>query len=182
MIESGKACGVPREDLYGCLYFHVSSQLTEFASRLRRFKVTFKLYHGDASALAKAIASPAGLPELQLGKKTRFDRIDTGNLIDEEYLGLKKVLTEWGPLLKEKQKNDKATLIATSLNWAARVGGAAPTKSEAEALMKKLVKDGRVRFVLYRPGFLSHKTCLPQIPGPPSGSNASMEQRTGMCI
>ena len=44
-----------------------------------------------------------------------FDRIDTSNIADDNYVGMEKVLKDWGPLLNKNNPN--STLITTLMNW-----------------------------------------------------------------
>lgn len=114
VIAAGKERGAQRADLYGCLYFYLSKQLRMFSSRIKRFRIKFHMLDRDARALAKDLHS--GVLESQgLPKSIRFDRIDVSNVIDNYYIGLPNVLSDWGPFLSGT--NPCATLLGYSMNW-----------------------------------------------------------------
>ena len=146
VVEAGKAHGAVRADLYGCLYFYLSDLLREFADRLGRFRVSFRMFQSDAGELSKTMQSgalsPYGVPAT-----TRFDRIDVSNIIDIEYMGILRVLSDWGPLLSS-DTNKHASLVGYSMNWAAHQQGA---KAEQDDDIKRSVEilssNGRVRHV-----------------------------------
>ena len=51
IIDTGKAHGAQPEDIYGCLYFFLSTQLRTFAARLRGFSSSFTVVPMDARKL-----------------------------------------------------------------------------------------------------------------------------------
>ncbi|KAI0067092.1 hypothetical protein BV25DRAFT_1868112 [Artomyces pyxidatus] len=142
VMEVGKRHGASRADLYGCLHFYLSEQLLEFAERLSRFRISFKVFDMDAVALSKSIRngelSRQGVPATM-----RFDRIDVSNIIDEEYVGLERTCEAWGPMLKE---TEHATLVAYSMNWAAHCDGARPGSAAIGPLTEKFVDEGKGTF------------------------------------
>lgn len=143
VVEAGKAHGAVRADLYGCLYFYLSDLLREFADRLGRFRISFRMFQSDAGELSKTMQSgalsPYGLPET-----TRFDRIDVSNIIDIEYMGILRVLSDWGPLLNS-DANKHASLIGYSMNWAAHQQGAkAEQDDDIERSIEILSSSGRI--------------------------------------
>lgn len=131
-MKTGIAHGSPRADIFGCLYFYVSDQLREFARRLDRFHISFKLFNEDSGALAASIRSNS-LSGLGLPSSTRFDRIAVSNIIDPSYVGLPKVLSDLGPLLSKE--DPRATLLAYSLNWPMQHAGAKPGTDDTEKCM-----------------------------------------------
>ncbi|CCL98321.1 uncharacterized protein FIBRA_00315 [Fibroporia radiculosa] len=113
VIKVGKKHGALPLDIYGCMYFYVSDQLREFASRISSLRIKFQLFNMDACELATELSSGA-LSRYGLSADTRFDRIDASNLMDPHYLGVAPVLNSWGSLLKQ---NSHATLLAHFINW-----------------------------------------------------------------
>lgn len=99
--------GIPKEDLYGHLHFHVRDKLEAFGRRIADLQIRFNLYCMDAAAL------PNVLPTCP-----RFDRVEVANMTDLPYLGLNTTLTVCGPLLKSPDENPHATLITMFMNAA----------------------------------------------------------------
>ncbi|CCL98311.1 uncharacterized protein FIBRA_00305 [Fibroporia radiculosa] len=140
VVEGGKKHNALPMDIYGCLYFYVSDQLREFATRLSNLRITFKLFNLDACQLAKDICSGA-LSRHELSPDIQIDRIDTSNLMDPHYLDIAPVLNAWGPLLRQ---NSHATLIGHFINWAARQEGADPPDHDQPLLIRRLMADKRI--------------------------------------
>ncbi|KZV61894.1 hypothetical protein PENSPDRAFT_642878 [Peniophora sp. CONT] len=140
VIKSGIAHGTTREDVYGCLYFHVSDALREFSSRLSRFHVDFKLFQGDALSLASRIRDgklvSAGLPA-----STRFDRIDVSNVMDSNYAGVAPVIKAWGPLLR---KSPTSTMLGYFMNWPNPPYYTGPDSERSKQIIEELERAGRV--------------------------------------
>ena len=143
VIAAGRRYGVPPGDLYGSLYFYLRDQLCSFSERLRTFKISFHVFDLDASELARRIKRDdlhgQGIPNT-----IRFDRIDVSNIIDYEYLGIPKVLSDWGPLIAKTQH---ATLIAYFMNWVTRQrGGNINTVSVhvLDDILGRMTEDKRV--------------------------------------
>lgn len=91
VLEAGKTHGALRADLFGCLYFYLADQLHEFAQRLSRFRIIFKMYNIDTSDLLRNIRSGAIHSIHGLPASIRFDRIDVSYTIDVD---LRKVLQD----------------------------------------------------------------------------------------
>ena len=77
--------------------------MSKFIEKLLKMKITIHIWCMDARELVK-----------HLDKQEKFDRIDVSNIVDINYVGLEKVLQDWGPMLK---KNEFSTLITTFMNW-----------------------------------------------------------------
>ena len=156
VIASGKAHGTTRDDLYGCLYFHVSDQLRTFANRLACLKVTFKCFNMDIIDLSTAIVHNKLLP-FGINSSIRFDRIEVSNVVDNAYAGVAPVIESWGKLLK---RTSDASLLAYFMNWSQYEGGAQPIISSGKhnQLWGKLKEEGRVCFYSYvqYPNFITH--------------------------
>ncbi|THU96978.1 hypothetical protein K435DRAFT_722257 [Dendrothele bispora CBS 962.96] len=131
VFEAGKAHGTTREDIFGCLYFYLKSQLRTFVNRLRSFNMTISLSDKDAVDLASLIRNDeiAGVPS-----SITFDRIEVSNIVDVEYVGLEKVLEAWGPMLKDKQENKHAVLVGLFMNWPLSWDRADSMKATLESL------------------------------------------------
>ncbi|KAK7445724.1 hypothetical protein VKT23_014719 [Stygiomarasmius scandens] len=111
-FEAGKAHGTSTDDIMGCVYFYVKHQLRTFANRLRNFNINISLTDRDAVNLVTDIRNGriSGVPRTAL-----FDRIEVSNVVDENYIGLKRVLDAWGPLVN--RANKEAALIGLFMNW-----------------------------------------------------------------
>ncbi|KAG2008144.1 hypothetical protein CC2G_013606 [Coprinopsis cinerea AmutBmut pab1-1] len=139
VIATGKKYGAQSEDIYGCLYFHLSEQLQKFSRRLQKFRVSFKLSSLDATELAKTLrASPTPV---------RFDRISVSNIFDEQYVGLRGVLENWAPLLAD---SPTAAIVGYFMNWpfgqkGGRVVDAGPRSRVVREAMEKLGEKWKSR-------------------------------------
>ncbi|KAE8361677.1 hypothetical protein BDV27DRAFT_26211 [Aspergillus caelatus] len=98
-----------KHDLYGQLYVHIKRYLETFCKRLHTLKLNICLFKKDAMDLPDKLATLRG-------KETFYDRIELANIADLGYLGPAKTLALFGPLLKSKKENPKATLIMLFLN------------------------------------------------------------------
>ncbi|KAG8880202.1 hypothetical protein FRB98_005286 [Tulasnella sp. 332] len=124
---------LPEGDLYGSMFFHVKSELTEFASRARRFKLKFYLYAMDLQQLAPMIqlTMPTGSAPLT------FDRIDASNVLDT--LGIPKMLQSLGHLLNKS--NPHSAFFMYSMNWIRKVSErGTPEEARSPAHMQALSK------------------------------------------
>jgi len=143
VISAGRAHGALNGDLYGCLYFYLQDQLRSFSERIRRFHVTFHLLEKDAVDLSRAIRI-GRLSTLGLPSSIRFDRIDVSNIFDIGYLGIQKVIENWGPFLA---KNKNATLLGYFMNWVNHQrGGNLNTLDSGVAgrIARKMMDQGRL--------------------------------------
>ena len=98
---------VPKNDLYGRLYFYIVDKMKSLVKLIKSGKLKFIMYKMNAIDL---------MPKLQK-EGIKFDRIDVSNISDENYVGLKKCLALSAPLLKKQ--NLHAKLITTLMNWIA---------------------------------------------------------------
>lgn len=114
IIARGNAHGAQEEDIYGCLYFFLTEQLRTFARRIRSFRISFKLFALKATEELSADLKRGRFRNLGLPASIRFDRIEVSNIIDANYVGLREVVDQWGPLLA-KQRN--AVLVGYFMNW-----------------------------------------------------------------
>jgi len=134
IIDTGKAHGAHPEDIYGCLYFFLRKELRTFASRLRTFSSSFTVLSGNACRLPRVIHENS-LSEFKLPSSIKFDRIDVSNILDANYVGLRDVLTLWGPLLKESRS---AAIVGYFMNWTLSQNGGNATTAGRDAIKRLL--------------------------------------------
>jgi hypothetical protein len=113
IVAAGKRHNATPEDIYGCMYFFLTEQLREFADRLSKFQISFKLFASDASALATTLREDAW-SDIGLPSSVRFDRIAVSNILDKNYVGLGGTLTKWAPLLASTKH---AAIVGYFMNW-----------------------------------------------------------------
>jgi hypothetical protein len=135
VIKSGMPHGATREDIYGCLYFHVSDVLQKFTRRLSKFHISFKIFIRDMITLSDNIRN-GELEKMGLPAATRFDRIDVSNAMDKEYVGVSGIIEKWGPLLR---RSPTATLLGYFLNWRNEQADAIPCGDDRRETMDKLL-------------------------------------------
>lgn len=99
-----------KNDLNGQLHFYVRDFVERFSKRIQTSSIQthFQLLCVNATEL------PALLDTSTLA--SRFDRIEVSNIADEAYLGIRKTLATFAPLLKKRDVNPKATLLTPFLN------------------------------------------------------------------
>lgn len=122
--KTRKQKGLPDEDYFGNLFFHIKQQLVGFITRARRFKLSVLLFSVDLNDLPELLdLAMKGKPKLM------FDRVETSNVMD--YTGPSSIISNWGPRLN--RKNPHAALLMYSMNFALKVkDGAAETQSQAK--------------------------------------------------
>ncbi|RXW14219.1 hypothetical protein EST38_g11634 [Candolleomyces aberdarensis] len=143
VIQSGKTHGAQVEDIYGCLYFFLSTHLRTLARRIRKFHISFKLFSVEACALSKHIEENV-FTGMGIASNTRFDRVEVSNILDVSYVGTRQVLTAWSPFLRQ---NKHAAIVGYYMNWFmvqkdGRVQGAG--KSAMEQATKQLLERNGV--------------------------------------
>ncbi|KAL1706754.1 hypothetical protein EV121DRAFT_168650, partial [Schizophyllum commune] len=110
VIESGKRHNLDPTDIYGCLFIHVRDQLAQFARRVEQSRIEIHVSGIDMQDLAALIQHCGLAPAFTAGC---FDRVETSNVAD--YIGLKNLMSNWGPLLRRENKH--AAIFAYSMNW-----------------------------------------------------------------
>ncbi|KAI1359481.1 hypothetical protein F5Y08DRAFT_349648 [Xylaria arbuscula] len=148
--------GPAKRDTYGQLHHYLKRLFTEFHQSLRSKPISFELYHVDALFLGATL----------IGKN--FDRIEVSNISDIHYLGTKKTLEIFGPLLRSPSANRHATLITYFLN-------AVP--------MAKMVSEQTDPLAASRMSKIESKAVLQYLQSDilqTKGSIAQMAQRFGM--
>ena len=110
ILASEARHGGPKEDIYGLMHLHIRHLLETFCQKTALLKVHMHLYCLNATELPSVLE-----PRL---KESAFDRIEVSNIADENYIGLDKSLSKFGPLLKSPTSNPHATLITLFMNAA----------------------------------------------------------------
>lgn len=108
VIVSGLYHGVPKEDLYGHLYFHVRDQCELFCYNLAKTIVDFHFYNQDVTHLRSVLKDTLS-PHVDSG----FDRIDASTIADT--IGIQRTLLALGPLLQTPEQKPDAVLITQHL-------------------------------------------------------------------
>ncbi|KAG8952336.1 hypothetical protein FRC04_004764 [Tulasnella sp. 424] len=104
--------GLPDEDYFGNLFFHIKQQLLDCITRARRFNLSVLLFSVDLNIL------PELLDLVMEGKqKLMFDRVETSNVMDTT--GPSSIISAWGQRLN--RKNPHATLLVYSMNFCGKV-------------------------------------------------------------
>jgi len=114
VIASGKAHGGRVEDIYGCLYFHISDQLQALVTRIKELPITFHLSLNSAQELVDGLRQ-GKLSKNGLTPDIKFDRIDVSNILDDNYVGIEPLLTKWKPFLADTKH---AAIVGYFMNWA----------------------------------------------------------------
>ncbi|KXN86714.1 hypothetical protein AN958_09705 [Leucoagaricus sp. SymC.cos] len=91
--KSGTHHGLEASDIFGCLFFHIKSELTKFARRLKYLCVNIYFTQFDVRVLSTGICS--GL--LPVFEANCFDRVDAGGLMDA--LGMPCAIARGNPRL-----------------------------------------------------------------------------------
>ncbi|PPQ79343.1 hypothetical protein CVT26_007458 [Gymnopilus dilepis] len=117
VIEAGKAHGAHVEDIYGCLYFFLSSEFRQFAERLRTFNISFSMSSFDARDIPQMILKGVLAAPLTMPPSIKFDRIEVSNILDGNYVGIDGVLSQWGAFLKGGKD---ASVLGYFMNWIAQ--------------------------------------------------------------
>ena len=136
----------------GCFHFHVKDQLLEFIKRLKLFSIDISVFDRDAITLAKDIQQK----RVSLGP---FDRVEVSNIVDSNYVGIKNVLSGWGPLLKPNSTH--SALIGCFMNWVPEQPGATSRDLPPQKLrdLTNLVYErGLVCISFYGCGFTEHSS------------------------
>ncbi|KAJ3546627.1 hypothetical protein NMY22_g1969 [Coprinellus aureogranulatus] len=133
VVECGKAHGAQHEDIFGCLYFYLSSQLRKFAQRIRTWDILFTVFSLDPEQLSQRLRGNA-FQQMSLPSTMRFDRIDIGNLVDKQGK-LKSLLTAWAPLLRQ---SEYAVVVGRFENWGKVQGNGKSGSDVGAAAVAKL--------------------------------------------
>ena len=99
---------------------------------MKDFKVNLHLTQFDPRVLSKGLS----VGVLNAFDGAVFDRIQVSNLMD--VVGVKEILVDWGPLLRQPEENRHAAIIAHSREW--HYGRAEATAKDNPRLMQVLSK------------------------------------------
>jgi len=101
------------EDIYGCLYFHISDQLKALSKRIKSLSITFHLAQLPVQQLVEDLQQ-GKLSKNGLSPTIKFDRIDVSNILDDNYVGIEPLLTKWKPFLADTKH---AAIVGYFMNW-----------------------------------------------------------------
>ena len=116
----------------------MKEQLVEFSKRLRRFNITISLWDKDVRDLPS-----------RLGPSVKYDRIEVSNITDKEYVGITRVLSDWGTLLDPT--NQHAAIIGLFMNWVRHKPESMPSTAYPEVMSRAVKKCGNW-FMVHRFG------------------------------
>jgi hypothetical protein len=85
-----------------------------FSERIQQFQISFNILNFDAVDLSCAILENK-LALWDIPASIRFDRIEVSNILDNNYLGINQVLTDWAPFLANGRYS---TILGYFMNWA----------------------------------------------------------------
>ncbi|KIO27774.1 hypothetical protein M407DRAFT_72603, partial [Tulasnella calospora MUT 4182] len=129
--DTRKKMGLPEEDYFGNLFFHIKQQLVDFITRARRYKLSVLLFSVDLNLL------PELLDLAMEGKrKLMFDRVEISNVMDTT--GPSSIISNWGPRLN--RENPYAALLMYSMNFAMKVKGGAAESQPKDKVTKMLME------------------------------------------
>ncbi|KAF8828112.1 hypothetical protein HHX47_DHR4000546 [Lentinula edodes] len=119
VLKTGQAYGLDHADIYGCLFFHVKAQFTEFARRVEKFHIDIHVSQLDAHVASGLLQKGELNPDL-FGINPAFDRIETSNIAD--YAGIPSILQDWSAVLNRENKH--AVVLVYLMNWVMKRPGA----------------------------------------------------------
>lgn len=138
-MAAGEAHGTTTQDLFGCLYFYLSDELRKFSTMVRRGNFQIHLCDKDARELSRTIRMGRFHTELPM-----FDRIELSNIVDDNYVGFERCITDWSSLLN--RSNPYSTIIAHSMNW---IFEHPEARQMNEARVRQLMDTGIVGVFLF---------------------------------
>lgn len=141
--RTGTKYGVDSADIFGALFFHVKSQLREFARRVKDLGVSIQITQYDPRVLSKGISAGI-LP--QFAQEGCFDRVDVSNMSD--FVGIQECLHQWAPLLN--RQNPHSSILMHSRYWHYDEPNVLATKSNQKVIVALKKKCHRI------PGLASH--------------------------
>jgi hypothetical protein len=134
VLESGRANGIPKNDLYGALYHHVRGVVRRFCQKLSVLQVSFEMCQCDAGYLNQLMASHG-----RHFYQYRFDCIDLSNITDSMYKGTK-IVSSFAPFLKPMTENPHATILCLYMKTLEEYFSSVPTQ-RSKAANKKRTED-----------------------------------------
>lgn len=135
----------------------MKQELTEFATRARRFKLRFLLYAMDLRQLGPLMDVQVDMG----GPRLKFDRIDVSNVLDT--LGMGEMIRSCGHLLN--RDNPHAALFMYSMNWRGRLSEKGTPEDPSSPAAKRAVrKIGELLVSLMRSGVRARSDLRPVAP------------------
>ena len=124
MHRQFRGVNVPSNDRYGTAYFYIRNVLNTFSCHLHDANLDIKLHImcQNASTLPEFILNIPITDAWKSFTPERFDRIEVSNMPDACYLGIKRVLELYSPLLKSPTENPHATLLTLFLKATSEIG------------------------------------------------------------
>ncbi|KAJ6276567.1 hypothetical protein J3E71DRAFT_187021 [Bipolaris maydis] len=119
----------PSCDMYGKLFVYLREEFQAFLQRLSSLNLRLELFNVDATTL----------PQLLVPQS--YDRVEVSNISDAGYLGTRRVLSLFAPLLQATADNPDATIITCYLNAVmemANMTGMADTMPDMDFLVQYL--------------------------------------------
>ncbi|KAG9026914.1 hypothetical protein FS837_004468 [Tulasnella sp. UAMH 9824] len=123
--KTRKERGLPEEDYFGSLFFHIKHELMDFITRARRFKLSVHLFSVDLLHLPQVLDIT-----IRGAQRLTFDRVETSNVMDS--IGPSAIISEWGPRLN--RKNPHAALLLYSMNYSRKVEGGSITSQPGDKI------------------------------------------------
>ncbi|XPS75438.1 hypothetical protein M3J07_007516 [Ascochyta lentis] len=117
----------PSHDIYGKLFAYLRKELLVFLQRMSTLKVRLQLFNIDATTLPQFLVPQS------------YGRVEVSNISDAGYLGTRRVLSLFAPLLDTKSQNANATIITCYLNAVmemANMAGMADTMPDIDFLAR----------------------------------------------
>ncbi|KAG8925128.1 hypothetical protein FRC00_004311 [Tulasnella sp. 408] len=129
--DTRKKMGLPDEDYFGSLFFHIKQQLVDFIARARQFKLSVLLFSVDLNTLPELL-------DLAMEGKQRlmFDRVETSNVMDTT--GPSSIISTWGPRLN--RKNPHSALLLYSMNFSGKVKDGRAEKQPQDKMGKMMME------------------------------------------
>ncbi|KIO27775.1 hypothetical protein M407DRAFT_72707, partial [Tulasnella calospora MUT 4182] len=127
--KTRKEKGLPEEDYFGALFFHIKQELMDFITRARQFNLFVLLFSVDLTLLPQVLDVTM---EFEGRPKLMFDRVETSNVMDS--IGPSSIISAWGPRLN--RKNPNAALLLYSMNYSRKVEDGPMTSQPGDKLAK----------------------------------------------
>ncbi|KAG8905178.1 hypothetical protein FRC01_008440, partial [Tulasnella sp. 417] len=128
--KTRKEMGLPEEDYFGSLFFHITQELMNFISRARRFNLSVHLFSVDLNLLPQVLDAT-----MEGTQKLMFDRVEASNVMDTT--GPSSIISAWGPRLNRRNRN--AALLMYSMNYYTKVKGGLITSQPPEKYRKMMM-------------------------------------------
>ncbi|KIO33875.1 hypothetical protein M407DRAFT_17476 [Tulasnella calospora MUT 4182] len=129
--KTRKEKGLPEEDSFGSLFFHIKQELMDFITRARQFHLSVRLFSVGLNLLPQVLDSA-----MEGTQKLMFDRVETSNVMDTT--GPSSIISSWGPRLN--RKNPNAALLMYSATYCGKVQGGSIQSQSRENFMKMVME------------------------------------------